>query len=190
MAGKGTLLREPRVGRTTWVGVYVKHTIAKDLEAYIGGLQIPQGRFMGQPFALFPWQRRFLRGAFAQPDDAALTVSRGAGKTTFIAAIAAACVDGPLAEPNAESLIIASSFDQGLICWRHVLRLLATGPGPRRRGRQGAFQDSGFREPGNAHGHPDGRNAQGDGLRSQTPTRGSAAAADWRRTGAMAAGAN
>ena len=106
-------------------GVYVKHTIAKDLEAYIGGLVIPQGRFAGQPFALFPWQRRFLRGAFGQPDDAALTVSRGAGKTTFIAAIAAACVDGPLAEPNAESLIIASSFDQGLICWRHVLRLLA-----------------------------------------------------------------
>ena len=102
----------------------MKHTMAKNLEAYIGGLVIPQGRFAGQPFRLFPWQRRFLRGAFGQPDDSALSVSRGAGKTTFIAALAAACVDGPLAEPNAESLIIASSFDQGLICWRHVLRLL------------------------------------------------------------------
>ena len=102
----------------------MKHTIAKDLERYIEGLVIPQGRFMGQPFKLFPWQRRFLRGAFGQPGDAALSLGRGGGKTTFIAALAAATVDGPLAEPNAESLIIASAFDQGLICWRHVLRLL------------------------------------------------------------------
>ena len=48
----------------------------------------------------------------------------GGGKTTFIAAIGAACVDGPMVEPNSESLIVASSFDQGLIAWRHVLRLL------------------------------------------------------------------
>ena len=102
----------------------MQHTLAGALERYIGGLVIPQGRFQGQPFRLFPWQRRFLRGAFGQPEDAALTVSRGAGKSTFIAAIAAACVDGPLVEPNAESLIIASSFDQGLLVWRHVLRLL------------------------------------------------------------------
>ena len=100
------------------------HTLVKALESYIGGLVIPQGRFAGRPFTLFPWQRRFLRGAFGQPDDAALSLGRGGGKTTFIAALACACVDGPLAEPNAESLIIASSFDQGLICWRHVLRLL------------------------------------------------------------------
>ena len=103
----------------------MKHTIVKELEAYIGGLVIPQGRYQGQPFRLFAWQKRFLRGAFTQPDDAALTVSRGAGKSTFVAALAAACVDGPLAEPNAESLIIASSFDQGLLVWRHVLRLLS-----------------------------------------------------------------
>ena len=103
----------------------MQHTIAKDLERYIEGLVIPQGRFAGQPFRLFPWQRRFLKGAF-QPGiaDAALSVGRGGGKTTFVAALACAAVDGPLAEPNAESLIIASSFDQGLICWRHVLRLL------------------------------------------------------------------
>ena len=85
---------------------------------------IPQGRFAGQPFRLFPWQKRFLRGAFGQPDDAALTLGRGGGKTTFIAAIGATCVDGPMVEPNSESLIVASSFDQGLIAWRHVLRLL------------------------------------------------------------------
>ena len=91
---------------------------------YIGGLVIPQDRFQSEPFRLFNWEKRFLRGAFGQPDEAVLKLPRGGGKSTFIAAIGAACVDGPLVEPNAESQIVASSFDQGLIVWRHILRLL------------------------------------------------------------------
>ena len=96
------------------------------LERYIGGLLIGQGRHAGQPFTVLPWQRRFLRGAFGQSDDAALTLGRGGGKTTLIAAIGAACVDvgGPLVAPNAESVIVASSFDQALIDFRHVLHFL------------------------------------------------------------------
>ena len=94
---------------------------------YIEGLQIPQGRFQGQPFRLHPWQRRFLRGTFGQDGNSALSLARGGGKTTLIAALGAACVDfqGPLALPAAESLIVASSFDQGLICFRHIQRLLS-----------------------------------------------------------------
>ena len=44
---------------------------------YLGGLTVTQGRLAGQPFPVFPWQRRFVRGAFA-PDviEAALTVGR------------------------------------------------------------------------------------------------------------------
>ena len=96
------------------------------LERYIGGLIIGQGRHAGQPFAVLPWQRRFLRGAFRQPDDAGLSLGRGGGKTTLIAGLGAACVDvgGPLVEPNAESVIVASSFDQALIAFRHVLHFL------------------------------------------------------------------
>ena len=93
------------------------------LERYIGGLVIGQGRHVGQPFTVLPWQRRFIRGAFGQPDDAGLSLGRGGGKTTLIAAFGAACVDvgGPLVEPNAESVIVASSFDQALIAFRHVV---------------------------------------------------------------------
>ena len=93
---------------------------------YISGLTIGQGRHAGQPFRLLGWQRRFLRGAFRQPGDAALTMGRGGGKTTFVAAIAAAAVDvdGPLVEPMAECLVVASSFDQGLISFRHLLHFL------------------------------------------------------------------
>ena len=80
-----------------------------------------QGPRAGEPLTLFPWQRRFLAGAFRQPGDAALTVARGAGKTTFTAGIACAALDGPLAEPGAEVLVVASSFEQGLTCFRHCL---------------------------------------------------------------------
>ena len=118
----------------------------KKLADYIRGLVIGQGRHAGQGFKLLPWQSRFLKGAFGQPDDAALSMGRGGGKSTFTAAIACAAVDvdGPLVEPMAECLLIASSFDQGLINFRHILNFLAPsidkyGGGPNGRFR---IQDS------------------------------------------------
>lgn len=97
------------------------------LEEYISGLRIGQGRHAGELFTLLPWERKFLRNAFRQPGDAALTISRGNGKSTFLAAIGAACVDvdGPLVEPMAECLLVASSFEQGLINFRHLRNFLA-----------------------------------------------------------------
>ena len=47
---------------------------------YIGGLVIGQGRHAGQPFDVLPWQKRFITGAFRQPDDAALSLGRGGGR--------------------------------------------------------------------------------------------------------------
>lgn len=93
---------------------------------YISSLILGQGRYAGQPFPLHNWQRKFVRGAFSQPDDAALSLARGGGKTTFIAGLACAAVDvgGPLVEPMGECLVIASSFDQGLICFRHMQQFL------------------------------------------------------------------
>ena len=114
------------------------------LTGYLGGLQIAQGRHHGQPFTLLPWERRFLRGAFRGPGDAALTMARGNGKTTFVAGIACAALDGPLAEQMAESLVVASSFEQGLIPFRHIMAFMwpkfeRDGIGPRGRWR---IQDS------------------------------------------------
>ena len=102
-------------------------TLAKRLEDYIQGLVISQGRLAGQQFKLLPWQRRYLKGAF-KPGvmDAALSLGRGGGKTTFVAAIAAATVDvdGPLVAPRAENIVVASSFEQGMIAFRHILSFL------------------------------------------------------------------
>ena len=91
---------------------------------YIESLRLGQGRRAGEPFYLLQWQKRFLRGAFGQSDDAALSMARGNGKTTLAAGIAAAAVNGPLAEPMAECVLVASSFDQAVIGFRHVLHFL------------------------------------------------------------------
>ena len=104
----------------------MKHTsLIPALVAYLETLTVTQGRAAGQPFPVLPWERRFLRGAFG-PNvvEAALSVARGNGKTTLTAGIATAALDGPLAMPRAETVIVASSFDQARIAYQHILAFL------------------------------------------------------------------
>ena len=62
---------------------------------FLGGLVVPSGRRAGQLLEVYPYQRRFLRGAFSQPDDAALSMGRAGGKTTLAAGILTATIAGP-----------------------------------------------------------------------------------------------
>ena len=92
---------------------------------YLSGLHVTQGRRAGEPFVVLPWQRRFLRGAFAPGvGTAALTVARGNGKTALLSAVACATLDGPLAVPRSETLIVASSFSQSCIAFEHVVAFM------------------------------------------------------------------
>ena len=97
-----------------------------EIETYLQGLKIGQGRHAGSSFCVLPWQSDFLRGAFGQDDDAALSMARGCGKTTFLAGIMASAidVDGPLVQPMADCVMVASSFDQGCISFRHLLHFM------------------------------------------------------------------
>ena len=97
-----------------------------NLEAYLSGLTITQGRRAGEPFSVLPWQSRFVRGAFRAPGPAALTVGRGNGKSALVAAVAAAVVDpdGPLHGNRREAVAIASSFEQSRIVFEDVLGFL------------------------------------------------------------------
>ena len=94
------------------------------LSAYIRTLTITQGAGAGEPIQLLPWQRRFLAGFERTDGDVALSIARGAGKSTLTGAIATACVAGPLAMPRAEVVCVASSFAQGRIVFEHVLAFL------------------------------------------------------------------
>ena len=102
-------------------------TLAKEIIRYLETLEIGQGRHAGKPFKVLPWQGRFLRGAFhpKAKGDAGLSMGRGNGKSSFVSGLACAFLDGPLSEPMAECLIVASSFDQGKqACFRHILHFL------------------------------------------------------------------
>ena len=55
---------------------------------YMAGLTVTQGAGIGRPLDLYPWERRFIRGALANDvEEAALSVARGAGKTTLCAGL-------------------------------------------------------------------------------------------------------
>ena len=96
-----------------------------DILAYLKGLKITQGRLSGQAFKVLPWQRDFVRGAFAPGvQTAALSVARGNGKTALLSGIAAATLDGPLMVRRGETIIVASSFEQARIAFEHVLAFL------------------------------------------------------------------
>ena len=96
----------------------------RPLLKYLAGLKITQGEGVGEPFPLFPWERRFLRGAFAVDGDSALSVGRGNGKTTLLAGVAAAFIDGPLRQHRGDVVIAASSFGQARISFEHVRAFL------------------------------------------------------------------
>ena len=98
----------------------------KGLIDYMGGLKLAGGDHDGQPFAVLPWEKRFIMGAFKGPGDSALSVARGNGKSALVAAIATAVVDpaGPLTGNRREVLCVASSFSQARIVFEDVLYFL------------------------------------------------------------------
>ena len=86
----------------------------KRLINYLEALTVTQGRLAGEPFKALPWQRKFVTRAFKRgTQSAALSVARGNGKTALLSGIAAATLDGPLMVPRSETVIVASSFEQG-----------------------------------------------------------------------------
>ena len=102
----------------------MKATLATLID-YLTGLYVTQGRLSGQPFEVLSWQRRFVRGAFRKgAQSAALSVGRGNGKTALLSGIAAATLNGPLAVPRGETVIVASSFEQARIAFEHVIAFM------------------------------------------------------------------
>lgn len=89
---------------------------------HIRGLTITEGQGAGENMTVLPWQQDFLQGAFA-PDvrTAALSIARGNGKTTLLAAIAHAALCGPLAQRRGLTVFVASSFAQARIGFSHLL---------------------------------------------------------------------
>ena len=100
-----------------------KQTMGRELIDWLGSLTLSGGDLDGQPFQVWPWEKRFLVGAFGQPGNAALSIGRGNGKSGFVAALAAAvvCPGAPLHGVRREVICCASSFGQSRIIFEDVL---------------------------------------------------------------------
>ena len=102
-------------------------TLLHSLTDHISQLPTVQGWNKGQSFHLFPWEKRFLSGVFGSEfnqGDAALTLARGAGKTSFVATLGESTLTGPLIEEHAETVVVAPSLGQARILFAHVKRFL------------------------------------------------------------------
>ena len=102
-------------------------TTGGELIDFLGALELTGGDHDGEPFEVLPWEARFVRGAFRVPGSAALSVSRGNGKSALCAGIATAVTDpvGPLHGRRFEAVVCAASFDQGRVIFEDVLGFLA-----------------------------------------------------------------
>ena len=100
--------------------------LAHDLIGYLGGLRLSGGDHDGELFEVLAWQRRLIRGTFGQPDDSAISVGRGCGKSALFAGVASAVVDpgGPLSGPQRHVICAAASFEQAAVIFRDVLGYL------------------------------------------------------------------
>ena len=85
---------------------------------------IPEGRRMGDPVRLLPFQRRFVRAVEKHPISA-LTIGRGNGKTTLTSMLALCAFIGPWARPRGQALIVAGAgYAQARLAFAHCLELL------------------------------------------------------------------
>ena len=100
--------------------------VMKAVIDYLETLTLKGGDHDDEPFAVLPWERRFIRGAFAAAHDSALSVARGDGKSCLVAGLACAVVDpeGPLHANRRHVDCFASSFDQGRTIFEDVLAFL------------------------------------------------------------------
>ena len=102
------------------VSPYYKPTLE-----YLERLQVTQGDLRLESFPVLDWEREFLKNILRPSvTNAGLSIARGNGKTTFIAALAHACLSGPLKQKRADIVVVAASFGQARIAFEHILAFM------------------------------------------------------------------
>ena len=96
-----------------------------ELVTFLEKLTLSQGHLAGQKLTVLPWQKRFLKRAFADGVfTGALSVGRGNGKTALLAGVAVATLIGPLARLRSETIIVASSLTQARFAFEHCMAFM------------------------------------------------------------------
>lgn len=87
----------------------------------------PEGRLVGQPIVLQPFQRRFILDVYDNPQGThtgILSIGRKNGKTALIAGIALAHIAGPEAVENSQVVSGAMSKEQAAIVFRLMVKMI------------------------------------------------------------------
>ena len=90
------------------------------------GLEVTQGDHAGDLLTVLPWQSAVLRVVEGMAGgEYGISLPAGGGKTTLIAAIAAAAlVWEPMVRRRADVMVVAGSFPQAGICFDHAAHFL------------------------------------------------------------------
>ena len=121
-AEKAVALLEP----PDWSG---KRTRADRMIAFLEGLPVPGGMLAGQPFTVYPWQRKILRGMYApRVREAVISIPRKNGKTGLAAGLALGHLCGPEAEEMGEVYSAASDKKQAGIIFRQAKAMIRRTP--------------------------------------------------------------
>lgn len=102
--------------------------IIKFIETYC---RVPEGRLVGKPIKLVPFQKRFIRAVFGanrKVRRAYLSIARKNGKSALIAAIALAFIVGPEQRLNSQVVVGARSRDQAAVIYKLADKMLDLNP--------------------------------------------------------------
>lgn len=93
--------------------------------------RVPEGKHIGAPLRLDPFQKRFILEVYDNPHKtsrAYLSIARKNGKTALIGAICLAHIVGPVAMQNSQIISGARSRDQAALVFKLMVKMLALEP--------------------------------------------------------------
>lgn len=93
--------------------------------------RVPEGRHVGQPIKLMPFQKRLILDIYDNPagtSRAYLSIARKNGKSALIAALALAHIVGPEAQLNSQIISGARSRDQAAIVFKLAEKMVRLNP--------------------------------------------------------------
>lgn len=91
--------------------------------------RVPEGKFVGQPVRLRPWQREIVLGIYDSPTRTALiSFGRKNAKTTLAAILTLAHLCGPEARPNSQLFSAAQSREQAAILFALAAKIVRMSP--------------------------------------------------------------
>lgn len=92
-------------------------------------LRVPEGKLVGQPVRLRPWQKKIIAEIYDDPTRRAIiTMGRKNGKTAFSSFMVLLNLCGPLSRPNSQLYSAAQSRDQAAILFNLMAKMVRMSP--------------------------------------------------------------